>query len=285
MGAAMRRHRTTPSGWTLAMVLCALGALLVAPGLTVGAPASRSASSPPIQATIQGPSVLGISAKATFYFTAHGGPAEASNGSTTGNLSYHASLIGGNTSSGLVAPPQGVFVNNTANVTVQAPNITGNFELEVEVTSFAYSNKSDNASQNFTAAFTVVLPYSVNAVLQNPNNFTVSHVEVQVQLDGTVVGNVSVPSMAPQADFDLHYNYSTLSLTPGWHTFTLEIMGPPGLLLFSTGSPTESISFYVTPPPVDYTPYYLGGAGVAVAAIFISTLILGPRRGRRKKST
>jgi hypothetical protein len=248
-------------------------------------PAAHPASNyPPFSVTINGPHLLGLLEKASFVVTASGGPAELPNGTYVGNYSFRASLAGGNVSSGNVAPPSGVLQNRTVTLSVQAPDSPGVDSLVVEVSSVAPNGTRGNVTGNFTAPFTVVVPYTVTALLRNPNNYSVLRLKVDVALDGSYVGTVVVPSIAAGGSYVVSYNYTTLGLPSGWHTFTFSLAGPAGLVVFANGETSYSVSFYVAPPPPNYTNDYLIGIASVAVAIFILTLFFGPRRIRRKKS-
>lgn len=258
----------------------AVGLLLLS-ALLLGLPAPAAASSGlPLHVTITGPSLLAENESGTFVATASGGPAEALNGTFIGNYTFTDSLIGVNTTGGFVTPPSGAFIGQTINLTVGGLNHSGTYTLELNVTS---NGDGHNVTQIFSQQFQIVQPYLLIATVQNLNTYTVSNALILVYLDGAQVGDISIPSLSPSGSTSVRYNYTTLGLASGWHTFTMVIQGP-GLLEFSNGQSSYSVSFYVNAPATDYTWYYLAGLVITVLAILISLLIFAPRRPRKKRS-
>jgi hypothetical protein len=238
-------------------------------------------SSKPLTATVTGPSLMNILGKANFVVTASGGPSQLPNGTMSGNYTYNATISGGNTSGSSVTPHTGELVNGTATLALVAPNNTGTYALTVEVISNPTTGSP--AFYNTSVDFTVAIPYVLSATITNPNSFTVSGAIIQVSLDGTIVGTVTLPSIAGNGTYALTYNYTTAGLSSGWHTFSLAIQGIPSILVFTNGQGTLTVSFYVNPPPVNYEMYYLLGITLALLAIFISLLVVGGRRRRSSK--
>lgn len=248
--------------------------------------ASAATAVPPLSGQVTGPTLLGALQKGTFTVTGRGGPAEALNGTTVGTYNYSTTITATNgttPSTGFVAPPDGVLINLSASFTVEAPNITGTYILTVEITSIGPGG-TGNVSTNVTADFDVLEPYFVQATIHNPNGFAVAGAVVVVDLDGSTVGHQVLPSITADGSFDFSFNYTTTGLSSGWHTFTMTLTGTPGLLTFGNGAMSESSSFYVPPPPVNYTFDITVGLLLTVTAILISLMILGGRRPRRKKS-
>lgn len=273
MGAQVRSSRI------LQFIIC-LGLLATLLPLAGAASPHPAASYPPVKATLTGPSVLAVSATGSYVLKASGGPAQLLDGSFVGNYTYNASLIGANTTGGSVSPASGSLTNESTTLKVTAPNNTGTYTLSVNVTS-TFRGNSTSTSTGFT--FTAVVPYVVSASLVNHNSYTIKGALVQVNLDGTQVAVVTLPSIQANGSYNFVYNYTTTGLSPGDHTFTLTLQGPYGLLQFSQGGNSISSSFYVTPPPVDYTLYYVTGISLVGLAIFISLLIVGGRKRKKSK--
>ncbi len=277
----MSRFPRSRAPWTLLAVLVLSASAILLPA---GGANASSAASPPFNVQITGPSLLSTNVSGHFFATASGGPAELLNGTVTGNYTFTVSVVGLDTSGSFVSPVGGAFVNQEINVTVGGLNHTGTYTLEFNVTSHGFAHGLGNETQVFSTQFQVVVPYIVATTVQNINTFQVSGSTIRVSLDGAVVGSIGVPTMLPDASVAVKYNYTTLGLSPGYHTFTLTLVTSGGLLQFSNGQQTYSVSFYVQGPAPDYTVYYLTGAGATVLAIFISLLFFGPRRPRRKKN-
>jgi hypothetical protein len=240
-----------------------------------------SNSSNPLTATVTGPSILNVLGKGKFVVTASGGPSQLPNGTMSGNYTFNATLSGGNTSGYSITPHTGPLVNGTATLSLVAPNNTGTYALTVEVISNPKTGSP--AYYNTSTDFIVAVPYVLSTTISNPNSFTVNGAIVQVSLDGSIVGTITLPSIAGNGTYSLIYNYTTAGLPSGWHTFTLSIQGIASLLKFTNDQTTLTVSFYVTPAPVNYEYYYLFGITLALLAIFISLLVVGGRRKRREK--
>lgn len=240
-----------------------------------------AASLPHPTATLTGPSLVAATSKSDYVLSASGGPAVASNGTITGNFTYNATIIGTNTTGGSVSPATGTFTNHSVVLALIAPNNTGSYSLMVEVKSTGTTGNSTYT--NATAPFTVVIPYVVSTSIDNPNAYKIQGAIVQVNLDGSTLAEVTLPTIGANGTYAFAYNYTTLGLSSGYHTFTLSLHGTPGLLEFSNGQTTYSVTIYVTPPAPDYTFYIVGGVGLTAAAIFISLLVVGGRARKKSK--
>lgn len=257
-------------------------ALLLTGGLlSLSAPASATAN-PAFKVTISGPSILPINGTGAYIALAQGGPAEALNGSFVGNYTFTDQIVGVDTTGSFVSPVSGAFIGEQLNLTLGGLNSTGVYTLELNVTSHGPGGR--NETQVFSYAFTIVIPFLIQVTVQNLNAYTLSSAVIDVSLDGNPVGVMSVPSLSPSGTTVLKYNY-TAPLLPGYHTFTLTLVGAVGLLEFSNGQRTISVQFYVQGSPPSYTNDYIFGAGLTVLAILISILFFGPRRASRKKKS
>ena len=257
-----------------------LGYLPLVGGAHAQAAGVRSAGYPSFTVSFSGPSLMPANGSIKYVATASGGPAEQLDGVYTGNYTFSASVVGLNTAGSFVSPVSGAFVSRMINLTVGGLNQSGTYTLELNCT----SHGKTNLTQVFSQQFQVVFPYIVSATVKNLNAYTVSGAVISVLLDGTPVGAISVPSLLPSASAQVKYNYTSLGLSPGYHTFTLVLEGSAQLLEFGDGSTSYSVTFYVQGPSPDYTYYYLAGITAAVLAAFISLLFFGPRRVRRKRN-
>jgi len=252
-------------------------------------PATASAASPaatktaPVVGNVSGPSLLATGSNGTFYLNASGGPAEV-DGSIRGELNWTANVTGTNTTGTSVSPKTGTISSSTSQpvklVVTLGPN-SGPFTLQVEVTS---TLASENSSENFSRTFQVVVPYVVRATLVAGPSATVLPFNVTVSLDGSVVGQVAVPKLTPNATFDLEYRYATRGLASGYHTFTLTVEDVHGLVTFSNGRTVLSTTFYVAPAPPDYTLWVVVGIVAFFGVLFIYVTRAAARRrtpGRR----
>ena len=135
-----------------------------------------------------------------------------------------------------------------------------------------------NASVNLTYARAGRHPVRCCCGDRQPGNITVGSFPVLVELDGTQVGNVTVPAINPHADYNLSYNYATLGLGSGYHTFTLSLELAHGLVHFAGGTTSYSETVYVPGPTTDYTLWYVTGAVAFIGVLFIFGARLGARR-------
>ena len=235
----------------------------------------------PLSGGITGPSTVGTGLNATYQVTAHGGPAEAPNGTQIGVYSYKASLTATNTTGAAILPTQGVLVNGTVSLTLKAPKAVESLTLYVLVTS---TLDQKNVSQNFSYTVSVVQPYVVTANLLVGGGASVSPFGLTVSLDGAPVGEIRVPGLSAGATYPVSFSYVPGSLPAGWHTFSLSLAQEHGLVAFAGGADVYTTSFYVAGPPASNTIWYLTGASAFLGAIFIwSTRVAARRRGRTKK--
>jgi hypothetical protein len=263
------------------LILLALALILAFPLSSAARVETHPGSTHPLTGNITGPNLLPVAGKGTYVITASGGPAELSNGTVTGNYTYSTSLIGVNTTGGIATPSTGTLKNGTAQISLSAPNNTGSYTLTVNVSSNPRSGNSTHIVLSYS--FTVAAPYVISVSLANHNDFTVTGAEIAVILDGSTITTITLPSIAANGTYAFTYNYTTTGLSPGSHTFTLEIQGTYGLLTFSGGGTQLSVSVYVTPPATDYTLYYATGIALVGLAIFISLFVVGGNRRRRNK--
>lgn len=245
---------------------------------------AASVNYPPFNVQISGPSLLSSNSSGQFFATARGGPAQLVNGTYVGNYTFTTSLLGVDTSGSFVSPVSGAFIGEQVNLTVGGLVATGTYTFELNVTSHGVGAHTTNLTQIFSTQFQIVIPYVVSTTVKNLNSYQVNGAAIQVSLDGSVVGSLGVPSLLPSATTAVTYNYTTLGLAPGYHTFTLTLVGEGSLLQFGNGQTSYSVTFYVSGPPPSYTTDELTGLGLALIAIFISLLFFGPRRPRRKRS-
>jgi len=272
--------RPSPVALTLALVLVTLATFAFAPNALAASPA---AAPPPIAGSVTGPAQLATSSNATFYLNASGGPAY-SGGKLTGTITWNASLSGTNLTGSAVSPASGKVTNSTGlpvKLVVTAGAIAEPLTLLVEVKS---ASSTVNQTLNLTRTFRVMIPYIVHATLVAGPNAVVLPFTVAVALDGTPVGTVSVPQLAPNATYYLAFRCPTSGLASGYHTFTLSIADPHGLVTFSNGATVESTTFYVAPAPASNTVWYVAGIVALFGVLFIyGTRVAARRRGSAQR--
>ncbi len=268
----------TRSAWVVAVALVLLASALgtIPAGARATPSASFAADVGTVRGNITGPSVLGINANQRYLIQATGGPAVAANGTMVGNITYDASVSGADLTGVQITPTSSaILVGTPGRPLLQAGAVPQVLTISVEIMSVY---RTQNASINFTYTVDVVQPYSVAATIVNPDNTSVASFRVLVSLDGTPVGNVSVPTMLPHSDYNLSFQYATVGLASGWHTFTLSLGSSHGLLRFANGATEYSAQFYVPGPAPSYTLWYVIGVLAFVGVLFIFGARLGARR-------
>ena len=258
-----------------------VGALGGADGRIV-ASAALPASYPTLKGNITGPTVIGYHAEKRFWINGTGGPATLNNGSIVGNVTFYASVTGANTTGVSIVPSEGVITNVSGYATLlTVTNITEVLTIVVELTS-VYDKQ--NVSLNMTYAVNVVEPYTLTLNLLSQTSATILPFTLTVDLDGAPVGTVSVPTMTGKSSYVATFQYATLGLAPGEHTFTVSFANEHGLVTFAGGGTTYSTSFYVPGPAPSYTLWYVAGAVAFFGAIFIFvTRVAARRRAPTKK--
>jgi hypothetical protein len=273
--------RASPVALALALVLAALTSSALAPNALAASPAATAP--PPIAGNVTGPALVATSSNATFYLNASGGPAY-SGGKLTGRINWTATLTGSNLTGSSVSPSNGTITAVTVvpvKLGVVAGAIAEPLVLLVEVTS---ASSTVNETSNLTLTFRIVVPYVVHATLVAGPKAAVLPFTVAVTLDGTPVGTVRVPQLKPNATYDLAFRCPTGGLASGYHTITLSIGDPHGLVTFQNGLTVESTTFYVAPAPADNTVWYVAGIIAFFGVLFIyGTRVAARRRGSAQR--
>lgn len=259
-----------------ALVLVALLGLLPLPSAAAPGPAATSVT-PPLTGNVTGPSLLSTSSNGTFYLNATGGPAVVS-GDFVGEINWTATLSGPNTTGSSVSPSNGTISNGTSQpvkLTVTTGAIRESLTLTVEVKSaLSTANKTANLSKTFA----IVTPYIVRATLVAGAASGLLPFNVTVALDGTVVGTVTVPKLAPNETWAFVYRYPSTGLPSGEHTFTLTIADAHGLVAFANGATVETASFYVGASAPNNTVWYVAGVVAFFGVLFIYATRSAARR-------
>ena len=264
----------------------ALAVAVVVAGLLVagswGITGVRAADPSAVTGSISGPTVLATHATATYTVNASGGPAIAPNGTKVGNLTAYFSVSAGNLS-GLTVTPADIPV--TPGQPVQATLALGG-AAEVVTIGVMISSvfHTLNQSINLTYSVNAVTPYVVAATIVAGASSTVLSFPVELDLDGTAVGRLTVPSLTPGQSYNLSFKYATLGLSPGEHTFSITLASEHGLVTFANGATVYSSTFYVTGPATNYTLWYVAGIVTFFGVLFIfMTRVAARRRGASRK--
>ena len=258
------------------LVAVSLLGLLPLPSAGASGPAASSVT-PPLTGNVTGPSLLATSSNGTFYLNATGGPAVVS-GDFVGKLNWTATLAGPNTTGSSVSPSNGTISNGTSQpvkLTVTTGAIRESLTLTVEVKSML---STSNKTANFSKTFAIVTPYIVRATLVAGAASGLLPFNVTVSLDGTVLGTVTVPKLAPNETWDLVYRYPSTGLPSGEHTFTLTIADAHGLVSFANGATVETASFYVASSAPNNTVWYVAGVVAFFGVLFIYATRSAARR-------
>ncbi len=268
----------------LAIVVLLGAAFAMGPRVAAAAPPASltAAASSSVTGSVYGPTVLGVNGHGAYTINATGGPAYAPNGTEVGNITFYASLQASNTTGMNITPAEFVITNGTFSPARLSTN--GFAQVVTILVMISSTNATANDTINVTYAVNVVTPYSLTATIVNQTNATVLAFVVYVALDGTMVGNVSVPSITPSANYAFSFQYVTLSLGTGWHTFTVSLANEHGLVAFSNGALSYSVSFYVPGPAPNYTLWYVVGVVAFFGVLFIyATRVAARRRGALRK--
>ncbi|MGA8542265.1 MAG: hypothetical protein WB947_01785 [Thermoplasmata archaeon] len=258
----------------IALVLLA-GSLVASGPLGVAAGHPVPASTP-VTGNITGATVLAYSGAAYYTINATGGPAFAANGTQVGNLTYYASVTGANITGVSIEPSEGGLTNHAAlKPQLSVGTITETLTITVEIASVY---QTANVSTNLTYTVNVVQPYVLTLDLISTASVTILGFTLIVDLDGTPVGTISVPSLTAKQSYTATFSYATLGLGSGYHTFTVSLPNEHGLVTFAGGSSTYSDTFYVPGSPPNYTLWYLAGAIAFFGAIFIFLTRVAARR-------
>jgi hypothetical protein len=258
------------------LVVCLLAASLAAFAPVATSAAHPAPASTPVTGNITGTNVLAIKGAAYYVLNGTGGPAFAANGTQVGNFTFYASVAGANTTGVSITPSEGVVSNFTgvkAQLTVNALPETLTIVVE-----FASVYKTQNVSTNVTYVVNVVQPYVLTLNLISQSSATISGFLLTVDLDGTPVGTISIPTLTAKQSYQATFSYATLGLSPGTHTFTVSLSMEHGLVTFAGGGTTYSTSFYVPGGAPDYTLWYVAGAVAFFGAIFILVTRVAARR-------
>jgi hypothetical protein len=238
-------------------------------------PAAAASSVAPLTGNITGPTLIGTNSSANYYINGTGGPAFV-DGFKIGTIKWHATVAGPNLTGVSVSPNSSTLSNVTpgGSTTLKVGSYAETLTLTVELTS---SNSSSNQTLNLTYTIGVVVPYIVHATLV-AGPASVTAFTVAVALDGSTVGNVSVPSIAANGSYNLTFRYASRGLSAGWHTFSISLAGEHGLVLFAGGALEYSQTFYVPGPPPDYAVWAVVGVVVFIGVLFILATRLAARR-------
>jgi hypothetical protein len=264
-----------------ARVLLFVALLLVAGALAGGAPGAKGtheqlASTRALTGNITGPDVFGYNSNKDLFINGTGGPAFAANGTRIGNLTYYASLTGANTTGSLLSPSESGIVNASgAQVLLTVGNISEILTVVVELTS---TYQTANESFNMTFDVHVVQPYTLSMTLVDPGSSTILAFALTVDLDGAPVGSVSIPTLTSKESYVATFQYATLGLSTGSHTFSVSLANEHGLLTFAGGGTTYTKTFYIPGPPPNYDLWYIAGTVAFIGALFIFVTRLAARR-------
>ena len=272
------RSRLATAALGVALVLVILGSagggFAVAPGPTGTIRAATTA----VTGNVTGPTILSTGGNGTYRINATGGPAFASNGTKIGSLSYYASVGAANVTGITISPASANFTSAQAkSLNLSVSSVAEEVTITVMVSSVYHKQ---NQSINLTYGVHIVVPYVVSAKIVNGANTTVLSFPVVIDLDGSPVGTVTVPTLLPNRDYNLSFRYPTLGLSSGEHTFSISLTSEHGLVRFSNGLTTYSTSFYVTSAAPNDTLWYVAGVVAFFGVLFIfATRVAARRRG------
>lgn len=242
----------------------------------------RATGTTQVTGSVTGPTVIPTGATKTYMINATGGPAFAANGTRVGNLTAYLSLSASNLTGVSITPEKGGIFNNTPLATTFTAGDVAEVVTILVMISSTY--EKENQSINLSYPVHVVIPYYVRATLVASPSTEVLSFQVQVFLDGTLVGSVTVPTLTPGQTYNLSFEYSTVGLSTGEHTFSMSLAQEHGLVTFANGATVYSSTFYVTGPSPNYTLYYVLGIVAFFGVLFIfMTRVAARRRGALRR--
>lgn len=262
----------------LALLLVALLLPGTLAALPLAAPSVRGASSSAsVTGNVTGTTVLAYHAAGDYTIAGTGGPAVLANGTIIGNLTYYLAVSGPNTTGVTISPGSGkILVGLPGRFSLTVGSVSEGLTISVLLASVL---NASNQSTNFTYSVTVVQPFLLSTTLYNLGNSSVTSFPVLVDLDGALVGNVSVPTLLPHSTYQFVFQYVTVGLSAGDHTFTIYLTTVHGLVRFANGTTVYSTTFTIPGPPPSYTLWYAAG----VVAFLGALLIFGARVGARRR--
>ena len=248
------------------------------------APPARAATTEPVTGSVSGPGIVSTGSTTLFQVYGWGGPAVAFNATVVGTIKYHSALSASNLTGVSFTPASGnITSNKSVLVDLAVGNATETITINVMISSLN-SNASENKSTNVSTTVHVVQPYVVSATIVNPSSSTVSAFVVYVTLDGSVVGQVNVTSLSAGGTFHLVYEYPTLGLSSGDHTFGVSLAQEHGLVTFANGQTQYTVTVYVAGSAPDYTLWYVAGIVAFFGALFIfASRVAARRRGATRR--
>jgi len=262
----------------LLLVTVLLGATLGTLPYTSAA-VSTASTSGPVTGTFTGKSVLPYNGAGEYIVNGTGGPAVLANGTIVGNLSYYLTVAGPNTTGVTISPSTGKILNGIpSRISLTVGNVSEVLTVSVLLASVL---NTTNESTNFTFTVNVVQPYILSTTLYNLGNSSVTSFPILVNLDGVLVGNVSVPTMLPHTTYHFVFQYATVGLPEGQHTFTVYLTTVHGLVRFANGTTVYTVTFTIPTPAPSYTLWYVAGVVAFLGALFI----FGARVGARRRGT
>ncbi|MGA7650018.1 MAG: hypothetical protein ACLQL8_02970 [Thermoplasmata archaeon] len=260
-------------------------ALLLIPALLIGAgalaPTARAEPTTGVTGSLVGPTLVSAGSTTKYQMFGFGGPAVAANGTVVGNLTFYATLVASNLTGVTLLPSSASFTSNqSTSLALTAGNTSETLTVDVMVSS-VYQGK--NQSTNFTYTINIAQPYVLSATIVAGSTW-VTGFTLLVTLDGAVIGNVSVPALQAGGTYQIKFEYPTLGLSSGDHTFAISLAQEHGLVTFANGQTQYSQTVYVTGPAPDYTLWYVAGIVAFFGAIFIFlTRVAARRRGAARR--
>ncbi len=259
-------------------LLVALVAGVCLPALGGGqalTPLASPAAVGTLAGNITGPTSIPTSGSATYFINASG----YSKGLA---LSWTGAIVGGNTSGATLTPTSGTVIIGTPSRTVlKVGAVAQPVTIEVELKGGVLEN---NSTLNLSYTVQVEVPITLRATLVAGPSATVLPFTLEVDLDGAKVGTVSVPSLKPNAVYNLSYDYGGPALSPGWHVFTVSLAEEHGLVTFANGATALSSGFYIAQPPADVALWGVVGVVAFFGVLFISlTRVAARRRGAGRR--
>ncbi len=262
----------------VALALSAVG-LFGASATASPTPSLEPAATSAVTGNISGPTAVALNSTTNvYYLNATGGPAIAPNGTQVGTIDWNSTIAGVNITNVSLVPSSGtITAGKPLPVDLAVSNVSETLTISVVLTS---SHDGLNATATISYVLEIVEPYVLRgALVVGPNAGTLPF-KMVVDLDGTRVGTIAIPSLKPSETYNFTFDYATTGLAPGTHTFTISLQDQDqGLVTFAGGSREYSASFYVPGPAPNNTIWVV----VGIVAFFGTLFILASRVAARRR--
>jgi hypothetical protein len=239
------------------------------------APHVNSQPESSVRAYVFGPTLVATTSVSSFNVTVVGGPGEEG-----GNYSISAYLEGSNLTGALPqrsSPHQDTSVNGTFKFNITAPrnaqtvtlivNATSTIEREIETVEIEYE-------------IDVVKPITISSKISNTGNYRLDNLFVRFHVDGNLVGNQTVETLAAGATTSVSYDWLTQSIRPGRHEVMITVdMNNDGVIRELDGDLVIIQSFYMEYGEIHPAIIVVFGVLMAIVILILFRTVMKKRKG------